>query len=446
MTHYLRTFEHLAPRDKAAPPRRRRLWLALPGVLLAVMVMAWPRDDEPLEPERPRRGAAPRIALAPSQAPAPAAVEQPPARVVEQQGPKLIERLLAEKFGTPLPKPAPRASEPTAVAAPTPIPPPPPQIVDRPQLAEKPPVAPAPPTEIAALPASPPPPPPEAAPQPAVIGSKPPQLVARLTTKPEEQAKPAPEDARPKSSARADSKDTTKQKDTKEKDAKQKNASKADRADARRKAGAKSEPETTKTESKPARDDEPVVVARTEPVVARTEPVRAEPVAPRPVEQVAEQRPVAVVDRAVATPVGTQRAVVATQAEPTPLDAERVAAVKVAAPSRSSGPSPDAVRGLLDRYAAAWRRHDVDTLRAIGQVTNDGQASALRQYFSSVGDLEVEVRVLDISSDGDRARVRFTRLDRFRDPTGRQVAKESPPIEKNVVTTPQGGLRFAPSS
>jgi hypothetical protein len=123
---------------------------------------------------------------------------------------------------------------------------------------------------------------------------------------------------------------------------------------------------------------------------------------------------------------------------------ERIAAVRTPPPN-PPGPSHDAVRVLLDRYAAAWRGHDVDTLRAIGQVTNDGQASALRAYFANVGDLEVEVRVLDIRSDGDRATVRFTRRDRFRDPAGREIAKESPPIEKNVVTTPQG-LRFAPSS
>jgi hypothetical protein len=89
--------------------------------------------------------------------------------------------------------------------------------------------------------------------------------------------------------------------------------------------------------------------------------------------------------------------------------------------------------------------HDVDTLRAIGQVTNDGQADALRQYFANVGNLQVEVRVIDIRADGDRATVRFTRRDTFRDPTGREVAKESPPIEKIVVMTPQG-LRFVPAS
>jgi hypothetical protein len=43
--------------------------------------------------------------------------------------------------------------------------------------------------------------------------------------------------------------------------------------------------------------------------------------------------------------------------------------------------------------------------------------------------------VLDIRSEGDRATVRFTRRDRFRDPAGRLVTQESPPIEKRVVRT-----------
>jgi hypothetical protein len=39
--------------------------------------------------------------------------------------------------------------------------------------------------------------------------------------------------------------------------------------------------------------------------------------------------------------------------------------------------------------------------------------------------------------------VRFVRRDRFRDPGGSLVVKESPPIEKRVVRTP-GGLKLAP--
>lgn len=423
-THYLRTFEHLAPRQKVAPPRRpRRAWIVVPAVaVLAVIALAWPRGETAPPPEAAKHAAAPRLALAPSPPPAPTA-DVPPVRIVEQQGPKLIEKLLAEKFGTPLPKqPAPRAPEPPTVVAAKPAPPPPPpQIADRPQLAERP------PAETL----------PDVAPPAArVAGSKPPPLVARLTAKPEPATKPAaksePAAAKRRGAEKPEPKVTSKAQKKKSEDA----------------------PKAEAATTKPAPvEEEPLVVARTERVV-RAEPaepaVRAEPVEPavraEPVVPVAEQRPVPVIEHAVAVPVATQAAVPvgAPQAEPEPVE-ERIVTAARAPATRASGPSHDAVRGLLDRYAAAWRGHDVDTLRAIGQVTNDGQAAALRQYFASVGDLEVEVRVLDIRSDGDRATVRFTRLDRFRDPTGRQVSKESPPIEKSVVMTPQG-LRFGSGS
>lgn len=109
-------------------------------------------------------------------------------------------------------------------------------------------------------------------------------------------------------------------------------------------------------------------------------------------------------------------------------------------------PGGDAeIRRLLDRYAAAWRNHDVGELRRIGQVTSDSQAADLERYFAKVEDLDVEVNVIEIRSDGDRATVRFTRRDRFRDPTGRLVTQESPPIEKRVVRAPDG-LRFEPGA
>ena len=100
------------------------------------------------------------------------------------------------------------------------------------------------------------------------------------------------------------------------------------------------------------------------------------------------------------------------------------------------------MRRLLDRYASAWRNHDVNELRRIGQVTSDGQAADLERYFAKVQDLDVEVQVVDIRPEGDGATVRFTRRDRFRDPTGRLVTQESPTIEKRVVRGPDG-LRFS---
>jgi len=107
------------------------------------------------------------------------------------------------------------------------------------------------------------------------------------------------------------------------------------------------------------------------------------------------------------------------------------------------GGGDDEVRRLLDRYAAAWRNHDVAELRRIGQVTSDSQAADLERYFAKVEDLDVEVDVLEVRNEGDRAIVRFTRRDRFRDPTGRIVTQQSPPIEKRVVRS-SDGLRFEP--
>ena len=116
---------------------------------------------------------------------------------------------------------------------------------------------------------------------------------------------------------------------------------------------------------------------------------------------------------------------------------ESLASVAPAPP----GPDEQGVRSFLERYAAAWRAHDVDTLRRLGQVTTDEQARTLREYFAKVQDLDVEVHLVEVRADGERTVVRFTRRDRFRDPLGRVISKESPPIERTLVTTPEG-FRF----
>ena len=108
----------------------------------------------------------------------------------------------------------------------------------------------------------------------------------------------------------------------------------------------------------------------------------------------------------------------------------------------SPGPDEQGVRSFLDGYAAAWRAHDVDALRRLGQVTSDEQARTLREYFAKVQDLDVEVHLVEVRADGERTVVRFTRRDRFRDPLGRVISKESPPIERSLVLTPEG-FRFA---
>ncbi len=112
-------------------------------------------------------------------------------------------------------------------------------------------------------------------------------------------------------------------------------------------------------------------------------------------------------------------------------------------PARAGAIGESEVRALFARYEAAWRNQDIAGLEAVGQVSTDGQMDALKSYFESVKDLEVTVTILSITSSGDEAQVRFIRRDRFRDPAGNLVTKESPVIEKRIVRTP-GGLRLAP--
>lgn len=124
--------------------------------------------------------------------------------------------------------------------------------------------------------------------------------------------------------------------------------------------------------------------------------------------------------------------------DPHPVAPPAPAAVPSAAP-------PDQVHGLLDQYADAYRRRDVDALRRLGQVTNDGQARQMRDYFDKTPELDVEVKVLDVSRENGKTKVRFTRRDRFKDPTGQEVSQETPPIEKEVIDTPQGPQLKAPA-
>jgi hypothetical protein len=137
----------------------------------------------------------------------------------------------------------------------------------------------------------------------------------------------------------------------------------------------------------------------------------------------------------------TPRAVPTTTTEPPEEDVASATPSPRPASSAQDGITTQDIRLLLQHYVSAWNHHDVDELRRLGQVSTEQQADALRAYFDRVADLEVEVVLLDLTSVGDRHTVRFTRRDRFRDPTGRVVSKETPPIEKQVVRG-AGGLRF----
>jgi hypothetical protein len=141
----------------------------------------------------------------------------------------------------------------------------------------------------------------------------------------------------------------------------------------------------------------------------------------------------------------TRRSTTTTTARPTTTSLEErpTTTSTTTPPARATGMTEPDIRALFSRYEAAWRNQDIAGLEAVGQIATQGQADALKSYFESVKDLEVTVTIVGITISGDEARVRFVRHDRFRDPAGNVVAKDSPIIEKRVVRTP-GGLRLAP--
>jgi hypothetical protein len=116
-----------------------------------------------------------------------------------------------------------------------------------------------------------------------------------------------------------------------------------------------------------------------------------------------------------------------------------------APPPVHPGITREEVLAFLARYARAYESRSVGELERIGQITGERQADALGRYFEQVRDLHVDVRLLGVEPRGDGVRIRYRRRDRFRDPTGRIVDKETPPIEKDVRRTPSG-LVFTPSS
>ena len=176
----------------------------------------------------------------------------------------------------------------------------------------------------------------------------------------------------------------------------------------------------------------PAAPAAREPEPEPPPPSKAVPAANEPDAAPAIAAPAPAPPRAVPVEPPPRR-------RPAVSDTAATAGVRLA--SRGPGTSEEEVRMWLERYAAAWRAHDVDALRRMGQVTTDGEADALRSYFETVRDLDVELNVIALHAEGDQITVRFTRRDRFRDPAGRLVLKESPTLEKQIVRTP-AGLRF----
>ena len=132
-------------------------------------------------------------------------------------------------------------------------------------------------------------------------------------------------------------------------------------------------------------------------------------------------------------------------------DAPPAIAEREPSPRAEPEPSPPAtppslaesdVRRWLQEYARAWSRKDLEALRRMGQIRSATEAAGLERYFGSIGELEVDVRVLAIRVDGERASVEFERVDTVTDPAGRRQQLRLPPIRKEIERTPEG-LRFA---
>jgi hypothetical protein len=200
--------------------------------------------------------------------------------------------------------------------------------------------------------------------------------------------------------------------------------------------------------------DAPAALAALPPAEgAHTPPVAASPVRPEPPRTAAspplEPPPAEVAARAplrTETPPRTAAdapADVSSRPDPPsprrPSEDARVSRRRGAS-GRADGPrgtSAD-VRRWLQRWAAAWNTHDVDALRRMGQMATARDAEAVRRYLAQVSDLEVSVNLVELREEGERVIVRFIRRDRFRDPAGRLVEHESPPIEKVLLRTGDG--------
>src|SRR3989454_8846424 len=92
-----------------------------------------------------------------------------------------------------------------------------------------------------------------------------------------------------------------------------------------------------------------------------------------------------------------------TAAREVPIAPPRTLPPRVASVPPSTAPAPSAagtgistseIEVLLQRYAAAWRKHDVGDLRRLRPITREAQAPAPPDYFARVDDLDVEVQLL----------------------------------------------------
>ncbi len=116
--------------------------------------------------------------------------------------------------------------------------------------------------------------------------------------------------------------------------------------------------------------------------------------------------------------------------------------IRVEAPPAPPALAEQEVRAWVEEYARAWSRKDVGALRRMGQVRTAADADRLERYFGTIEALHVEVRVLALRVEGERAAVELERIDTVTDPTGHRQELRLPPLRKQIERTPEG-LQFA---
>ena len=86
----------------------------------------------------------------------------------------------------------------------------------------------------------------------------------------------------------------------------------------------------------------------------------------------------------------------------------------------------------IQAYCTAFEKKDVEALLALGHLTNQTEASRLRDALSSMNDLKVSCTNPSIRATGDEAVVSFDRTDRWTDPRGMTTERALPRITKRL--------------
>ncbi len=89
-------------------------------------------------------------------------------------------------------------------------------------------------------------------------------------------------------------------------------------------------------------------------------------------------------------------------------------------------------RAWIDAYCAAFEQKDTEALIRLGHLSNQAEASRLRDALATMGNLRLSCSNASVQVNGDRATVSFDRIDRWTDPRGTDMSKPLPRITKNL--------------